>query len=87
MDVESGLIAARWALCGCGGGDPALERSTVDPEPEKNRGVSQEAGAVADLRFESLLSLLGGGEGLVAHRILCFVVCAACGGELRLRSP
>lgn len=62
-----------------------MERSIVDPELEKNRGVSQEAGAVADLRFESF-SLLEGGEGLVARRTVCFV-CAGCDGELRFRSP
>ena len=62
-----------------------MERSAVDPEPEKNRGVNQELGAVADLRFESF-SLLDGGEGLVARRTM-FFVCAGCDGGLELRSP
>ena len=71
-------------ICEYGGGDPAMERSTVDLELEKNRGVSQEAGAVADHCFKSF-SLLKGGKGLVAHCTVCFV-CAGCDGELRLRS-
>ena len=67
------------------GGDPAMEQSTVDPELEKNWGVSQEAGAVTDHCFESF-SLLKGGEGLVTHHTVCFV-CAGCDGELWLKSP
>lgn len=71
-------------ICEYSGGDPAMEWSTVDPELEKNQGVNQETGAVADHCFESF-SLLEGGEGLVAHCTVSFV-CAGCDGELRLRS-
>ena len=38
-------------ICEYGGGDPAMEQLTVDSELEKNRGVSQEAGAVTDHHF------------------------------------
>lgn len=55
-DVESGLTAIRGARGGEGERDlddteRLLSRSTVDTEPEKKRGVSHVAGAVADLRF------------------------------------
>lgn len=50
------MESAFMAVNGRVGGEPALlsrSRSTVGPEPEKKRGGSQEAGAVADLRFSS----------------------------------
>jgi len=72
VDVESAFMATN----GRGGGDSVLlsrSLSTVDPEPEKKRGESQEAGAVADLLFSfsfalaSSVCLCEEGLGLVAR--------------------
>lgn len=73
MDVESPLIAD-----GRGGGEVNFERvwsSIVDPDPEKNLGDNQEAGAVADRRFSFCFALScdpspcgdNDGSGLVAR--------------------
>lgn len=76
-DVESGLTATRCGTGGGGEGERDLEEVdplwTAEPEPEKRRGVSHDAGAVADRRlsFSFLLAacVRASFKGLVARRV------------------